>query len=177
MSNEEIIEKRWSNTDKILESYLPKFRKLSKRVVDDVKEMVDNLDITYLELNKPISKAEKNKLDRKIDEWEENGLITGYFLFLIESKKKYTYADMIEILIYGIYAEQNKRINKYSKTIFTESANDIYKQALEEKKEEPEGDFGLTWALIYGMLWIPAINKGWEEYLELVAMTNEQEMY
>lgn len=177
MSNEEILEKRWSNTDKILKEYLPKFKKLSKKVVDDIKDMINNLDITYLDLNKPISKAEKSKLDRKIDEWDENGLITGYFRFLINSKKKYTYADMIEMLIYGIYAEQNQRIKKYSKEVFVECANDIYKQAVEEKQEEPKKDFSLTWTMIFSLLWIPTYNKSWDEYLELVAMTNEQEMY
>ena len=177
MSNEEILDKRWSKTDKTLKEYLPKIKKLGKKAVDDIKEMFDSLDITYLDLNKPISKSEKSKLDRKIDEWKENGLVTGYFLFLIVSKKKYTYSDMLEILIYGIYAEQNARIKKYSKTIFTTTANDIYKQAVEEKKEKPKKDFSLTWEMIYSLLWIPTYNKSWDEYLDLLALTNEQEMY
>ena len=151
MSNEEILEKRWTKTDKTLKEYLPKIQKLGKKAVDDIKEMFDSLDITYLDLNKPISKSEKSKLDRKIEEWEENDLIKGYFLFLITSKKKYTYSDMLEILIYGMYAEQNERIKKYSKQIFTTTANDIYNQAVEEKKEKPKKDFSLTWEMIYSM--------------------------
>lgn len=177
MSNEEILNKRWTKTDETLKEYLPKIKKLGKKAMDDIKEMFDSLDITYLDLNKPISKSEKSKLDRKIDEWKENGLVTGYFLFLITSKKKYTYSDMLEILIYGIYAEQNARIKKYSKTIFTTTANDIYKQAVEEKEDKPKKDFSLTWEMIYSLLWIPTYNRSWDEYLDLLALTNEQEMY
>lgn len=177
MSNEEIINSRWKNTDKILKHYLKDLKKIKTNTLDDVIDVFNSLDITYKDLNKPISKAEKRKLDKKIKEWKKQGLLVGYFAYLVSSKKVYTYSDLIEILLYGIYSNEEKEVNELSKTIFTEVANDIYIQATEESPVKPKKSFSLTWAYIWSLLCIPSYNKTWDEYLKLLTLTNQQELY
>lgn len=178
MSNEEILNQRWKNTDKTLKNYLKKFNDLGQDTIDELIEMFGTLDITYNDLNKTISKAEKRRLDKKIQEWDKQGLLTGYFGYIVSSKgNKVTYADLLEILIYSIYAKQEEQTKKLSKEVFTVVAKDIYSQALNEIPTKPKKKFSLTWEFIWALLWIPTYNKSWDSYLQLLTLTNKQEMY
>ena len=177
MSNEEILNKRWNMTDKILDNSIKHFKLIGVNTIDDIVEMINSLDITYNDLNKPISKADKRKLDKNIKEWKKSKLFNGYFAYLVTSKSKYTYADLIEILLYWIYIVQEKEFDELSKLIFIEVVDDIYSQALDEIPIKPKKEFSLTWEFILGFLWIPIYNKSWKEYLKLLTMTNQQEMY
>lgn len=177
MSNEEILNKRWKKTDKILKEYLKKFKNLDTEVIDNLVEMYGALDIGYSDLNKPISNYEKRKLDRKFKEWKKLGILTGYFEYLVSSKRKYTYSDLLEILIYGIYAEQESKKNELSKKIFIEVANDIYNQAYDEISIKPKKKEVIDWNSIEDLLWISIYNKSWREYLNLLTITAQQEMY
>lgn len=176
MSNEDILNRRWQKTDKTLKEYLAKFQELSRSTLDDICDLFDSLDIVYKDINKRISLNEEKKLKRKINQWNEDGIIIGYFLFLVESKNKYSYADMIEILLYGLYMQQYQRIQKYGKNVFNIVANDIYDQAVQDIGKEPK-KFSLTWEMIQSLLWIPTYNKSWNDYLLLLTMTNVQESY
>lgn len=179
MSNEEILNQRWSKTDKTLKSYLKHFNNLGKDTIDDLIEMFDSLDITYNDLNKSISKAEKRRLDKKIKEWKKKSLLTGYFGYLVSSKTKITYADLLEILIYAIYVSQEEKTKELSQEVFTIVAEDIYFQALNELPPfyKTKKKFSLTWEFIWSLLWIPTYNKSWDSYLQLLTLTNEQEAY
>lgn len=177
MSNDEILSKRWEKTDKTLNDYLRKFNSLGIKAMDNLIEMFDNLDITYSDLNKSISRNEKRKLDRKIKEWKKQGILTGYFAYLITSKKNLTYSDLLEILIYGIYAEQEQEVNNLSNEVFEIVAEDIYIQAINEIPIKPKKKFSLTWEFIWSLLWIPTYNKRWEDYLKILTMTAQQEVY
>ncbi len=177
MSNDEILNKRWKMTDKILENNLKHFKSIGIDTIDDIVEMMESLDITYNDLNKPISKADKRKLDKNIKEWKKSKLFNGYFAYLVTSKNKYTYADLIEVLLYWIYIVQEKQFDELSKLVFIEVADDVYNQALDEIPIKPKKEFSLTWEFIWSFLWIPTYNKRWEEYLKLLTMTNQQEMY
>ena len=182
MSNEDILNQRWSKTDKTLKNYLKKFNGLGNDTIDDLIEMFDSLDITYNDLNKPISKAEKRRLDKKIQEWKKKGLLTGYFGYLVSSKTKITYADLLEIMIYSIYVNQEEKTKELSQEVFEIVAEDIYSQALIElppkiKAKKRKKKFSLTWEFIWSLLWIPTYNKSWDSYLQLLTLTNEQEMY
>ena len=176
MSNEEILQQRWEKTDKTLQQYLKKFNALGNETIDKVMEVFDNINITFSDLNKTISKAEKRRLDRNILEWKEKGLLTGYFEYLVLSKSNFTYADLLEIMIYSIYVEQEQKQNKLAKNVFIIVAEDIYNQAKKEIPIKPK-KFSLTWEYIWSLLWIPTYNKKWDEYLKLLTLTSEQEIY
>ena len=177
MSNEEILNQRWKTTDKTLKDYLKNFRSISTETLDKLVEVFDTLDITYTDLNRPISKDEKRRLDRKIKEWKKQGLLTGYFAYLISKKSKYTYSDLLEILVYGVYVEQEEKIKSTSQEVFTIVAKDVYSQALKEIPVKPKKKFSLTWKFIWSLLWIPTYNKSWDNYIQLLTMNNYQEAY
>ena len=176
MTNDEILNQRWKKTDKTLKDYLKTLSIYSENIIDDISEMFDSLDLKYEDLNKKISKQEQRKLDRRINEWKEQGIFNGYFAFLVTTKSIITYADLLEILIYSIYMTQLQSIKKSSKKVFKTIAEDSYKQA---KRDIPtkKKKLSLTWEFIYSFLWLPSANKNWYEYLDLLGMTCQQEMY
>ena len=177
MSNEELLNKRWEKTDKTLKSYLNNFKDINSEIVDLITEIFDTLDIKYTDINKPISKKEQKRLNRKISEWKDLGIYKGYFKYLIESKKEIIYAKLIEILLYSVYAIENIKIYDTSKKVFTEVATDIYSQAINEISKKPKKKFSLTWEIIWALLWIPIYEMNFDEYLELMILNNQQEMY
>lgn len=177
MSNDEILNERWKMTDKILSNNLKHFKSIGINTIDGIVDMINSLDITYNDLNKPISKAEKRKLDKNIKEWKKSNLFNGYFAYLIYSKNKYTYGDLIEIMLYWIYIAQEQQFDELSKQVFIEVADDIYNQALKEIPIKPSNSFSLTWEYIWSFLWIPTYNKSWSDYLKLLTMMNQQEAY
>ena len=142
--------------------------------MDKLMGMFDTLNITYSDLNKPISKAEKRRLDRNIDKWQEQGILNGYLGYLIASKKKYTYSDLLEILIYGIYAEKEEKQYKLSKEVFTVVANDIYNQACSDLNKKSKKK--ITWSFIDDLIWVAIYNKSFKDYLSLLTLTAQQEM-
>ncbi len=177
MSNEEILQQRWDKTEKTLKQYLKKFNALGNETIDKIIEAFDSIDITFSDLNKKISKAEKRRLDRNILEWKDKGLLTGYFEYLILSKSTYTYSDLIEIIIYSIFMEQEQKQNLLAKKVFTIVAEDIYSQAKKEIPIKNKKEFSLTWEYIWSLLWVPTYNKKWDEYLKLLTLTGEQEVF
>ena len=176
MNNEELINKRWKTTEQTLRDALKKINKLSIATIDEIIDLYKSLDITYQDLNKPISKADKRKLDQRLKKWKKEGITLSYLTYLVLSKKKYTYSDLLEILIYGIYAEKQEEVFNLSKEVYMTVAEDIYNQALEEIPKKPK-KISLTWDYVYSLLIVPVYNKLWKEYLQLLTLTHEQEMY
>lgn len=178
MSNEELLNKRWEKTDRTLKEYLYKFEELSFEIIDDLLDIFDSLDVKYEDLNKTISKRELRKLDKKINDWKEQGIYDGYFEYLINSKEKYTYRDLIEILIYSVYALKEKKIKKYAKNIFLEVANSTYNQGYEEMSNQYKirRKTPLEWEYVYSLLTIPTLNIHFYKYLNALSMQSTDEV-
>lgn len=179
MSSEDILNQRWEKTDKTLKEYVKKFDELGEEIIDEIIELINSLNITYQDINKSISKSDKRKLERKIEEWSKKGWLSDYFGFLVSSRKKLTYGQLLEILIYSIYLKAEEKTKEHSKEIFMIVSEEIYSQAIVEIPEEhrKKKEFSLTWEYIWSLLWIPTYNKSFDDYLKLLVMTAEQEIY
>ena len=108
---EEILNKRWKDVDKLLLKYNKDYKKLNRKTQDRLQDVFNTIDIPYQDINKPISKQEKARLDRFILEMQKDGLLSDYFGYkarLILNKKKVTYSKMLEIMIEGCYIKDNK---------------------------------------------------------------------
>lgn len=136
------------------------------------------MHITRDNLNKTVPNATKRQFERTVKEWKNKGIVKGYLEYLITSLGKYTYSNLLKILIYGIYAAKEQQIYSYSKGILLNVANDTYKQA---KKERPNCPVGipeiLTWAYISKWLSVVSANVTYKDYLSLLTMAASDEMY
>ena len=92
MNNAEILRERWKNTDKYLLKYLKKYKIINRNTRDNIQNVFNELNIDYKDINKNISKQQKNKLDRFILNLKKNKLLKDYFGYkarLIFSKKSF----------------------------------------------------------------------------------------
>lgn len=73
----------------------------------------------------------KNMVDSYIEEWKDKGLLTGYFGILANNIYKRTRvknSEILELLIYGAYIEEQSKLGKYEEQIMYENANYYYQE-------------------------------------------------
>ena len=63
LSNEQILNRRWKNTEKALLLALPKVRKIYRQLGDEAINLLKDIDFTYAKLNQIVP----NKVKRYVD--------------------------------------------------------------------------------------------------------------
>ena len=178
MTNEEILEKRWNSIDKYLKKYVKEYNKLNTKMKDKLQDIFNSFDIEYSDINKPISKAKKDRLDRFINKFKDKDLLTGYFGYqarLLLNRKNVTYAEMLEIMIQGSYLEENKELDEINNDLFYKVCETSYNQGLEEINGKTSDLFNSSkFALL---LSIPILGMTISQYMESLALTNANELY
>ena len=174
--NEKIINKRWNYTRKKLKQFRKEYDKLNKETQDKLQEIFTSYNITYDKLYKTISYNDKQRLKRKINQWKKMGIYKGYFEFRVEElmKGKITYRDLIEILLYGAYAEEEEELDFKIKTLFSNVALDCYNQGREELKKKKKSIIPVYILNSFGIMLIDGCI--WQNYFDALVLTNMQEI-
>ena len=174
--NEKIINKRWGYTRKELKQFRKDYDKLNKETQDKLQEIFTSYNITYDKLYKTISYNDKQRLKRKINQWKKMGIYKGYFEFRVEElmKGKITYRDLIEILLYGAYAEEEEELDFKIKTLFSNVALDCYNQGREELKKKKKSIIPVYILNSFGIMLIDGCI--WQNYFDALVLTNMQEI-
>lgn len=174
--NEKIINKRWNYTRKKLKQFRKEYDKLNKETQDKLQEIFTSYNITYDKLYKTISNNDKQRLKRKINQWKKMGIYKGYFEFRVEElmKGKITYRDLIEILLYGAYAEEEEELDFKIKTLFSNVALDCYNQGREELKKKKKSIIPAYILSSFGIMLVDGYI--WQNYIDALVLTNMQEI-
>ena len=174
--NDEIIQERWQLTRKELTEFQKLYKKQNRKTQDKIQEIVKNYDISYDDLSKTITKKEKDRLQRQIEEWEELGILTGYFKYRVEEliKGRITYRSLLEILFYGAYEEEKKEINEATNELFYSVSLDCYNQGRKdldkkEKKKFPDNLLKAFYDTLIGGIMF-------EDYVNALYLTSMQEI-
>ena len=174
MNNQQIINQRWKKAESLYRSKLPEIRALYNEIGDEAIDEINSLGITFENLNKIVPENTRRQVKRKIEAWKKEGIVKGYFAFMIASLTRYTYAKVFEILLYGHYYSKAQQINSISNEIFRETVQNCYDQANKDLKQETKK---LKWAVILPMLMISDYNMSYESYLTALSQTSAQETY
>ena len=174
MNNQQIINQRWKKAENLFRSKLPEIRALYDEIGDDAIDTINSLGITHENLNRIVPENTRRQVKRKIESWKEEGIVTGYFAFMIASLTRYTYAKVFEILLYGYYFSKARQINSISNYIFRETVQDCYDQGNRDLNQESKK---LKWAVILPLLMISDYNMSYENYLIALSQTSAQETY
>lgn len=173
--NEEIINSRWNLTRKELKLFQKWLYKQNKKTQDKIQDIFNVYDLSFDDLNKRISKVERDRLNRKIDEWIELGMYTGYFKYRAEELlNRLTYRGLLEILIYEVFIEEKMATLDEIKVLFPKISLDCYNQGLVDlnkkkvKKVPSILDKVIFETLIDGIML--------EDYLNALYLTNAQEI-
>lgn len=175
--NDKIIEQRWHLIKEKLNAFLKWYKKQNKKTQDKIQSVIDSYDIPYNELRKKVSKSDREKLSRHIDEWLDSGMFVGYFKYLTETKlnRNFTYYDLLEILLYSVYENEKKEVNKKAELLFSDVYKNCYQQGMTDleknnKKEKSSKEIKviLEDVLVGGITY--------EDYINAFYLTNMQEI-
>lgn len=177
---EEILKTRWKDVDKLLAKYSKDYKKLNKKTQDKLQDVFNLIKVPYQDLNKPISKQEKARLDRFILELQESGLLSDYFGYrarLILNKKKVTYSEMLRIMIEGCYIQENKELDEVNNLLYYEIADNAYQQGIREAGILKPIHLHIPFETMYLLLNIPLLEATAEVYLMALELDHAEEIY
>ncbi len=162
------------------------YNKTSKQTQNRLQEIFDTFNFTFDNVYNIADKKTKNRANTYIEEWKDKGLLTGYFGTLaknIYNRTRVKNSEILELLIYGAYIEEQNKIQEQELNIMYDDVNYYYEQGQQEvnntlpKKERKPIDV-LKWALFLAMLDQPnAKGYVYEQYIQATIQFNAQQIY
>lgn len=125
----------WQYHDKKMRELSKLYNKMSKRTQNRLQEIFDGIDFEFNKLYDYASKSRKEYIDIYIEELKEKGLLKGYFGVLAKSiyrRTRVKNSEILELLIYGAYIEEQHNLEEAELKIFKEDMNYYYQQGQEE---------------------------------------------
>lgn len=176
----------WQYHDKKMKELKQLYNITSKQTQNRLQEIIDTFNFTFDTLYNIADNKTKNRINTYIEEWKDKGLLTGYFGMLaknIYNRTRVKNSEILELLIYGAYIEEQAKLKEQELNIMYDDANYYYEQGQQEvndtltKKERKPINI-LKWALFLGLLEQPN-SKGYiyEQYIETIIKYNADQIY
>ena len=176
----------WQYHDKKMKELKQLYLKTSKQTQNRLQEIIDTFKFDFDTLYSIADTKTKNRVNAYIEEWKDEGLLTGYFGTLaknIYSRTRVKNSEILELLIYGAYIEEQNKIQEQELNIMYDDVNYYYQEGQQEvndtlpKKERKPIDI-LKWALFLTLLNEPN-TKGYvfEQYIQATIQFNAQQIY
>ena len=176
----------WQYHDKKMKELKQLYIKTSKQTQNKLQEIIDTFKFNFDTLYNITDTKTKKRINTYIEEWEDKGLLTGYFGILaknIYSRTRVKNSEILELLIYGAYAEEQAKLKEQELNIMYDDANYYYQEGQQEvnnalpKKERKPINI-LKWALFLALLDEPNV-KGYvfEQYIQATIQFNAQQIY
>lgn len=160
------------------------YNKISKQTQNRLQEIFDSIDFDFNSLYSIADSNTKKRINTYIEEWKDKGLLTGYFGTLaknIYSRTRVKNSEILELLIYSAYIEEQSKLNDKELNIFKEDANYYYQQGQEEvnKTLKKKKIVSVMPDAIFLALLDMSNSKGytWNEYLEIIIKYNADQIY
>lgn len=125
-------------------------------------------------------------IDNYIDEWEDEGILKGQFGIQaknIRNRTRVKNSEILELLIYSAYIEEQNKVSEHELSIMREDSNYYYLSGIEEvnRKLPPKKRFHSTFipeVIFINFLNIPnALGYIWSEYVDSITLYNVGQMY
>lgn len=176
----------WQYHDKKMKELKNLYLKTSKQTQNKLQEIIDTFKFNFDTLYNIVDTKTKNKINTYIEEWKDKRLLTGYFGMLaknIYNRTRVKNSEILELLIYGAYIEEQNKLQEKELNIMYDDANYYYQQGQQEvyntlPKREKKQLYVLKWALFLALLDQPNV-KGYvfEQYIQATIQFNAQQIY
>ena len=176
----------WKFHDKQMTKLKRLYLKTSKQTQNRLQEIIENFKFDFDTLYNIADKRTKDKVNTYIEEWKDKGLLIGYFGTLaknIYGRTRVKNSEILGLLIYGAYIEEQSKIQEQELNIMYDDANYYYQEGQEEvyntlSKKERKPINILKWALFLALLDQPNV-KGYvyEQYIQATIQYNAQQIY
>ncbi len=120
------------------------YQRTSRQTQNKLQEIFDTFNFTSENIYNIADNKTKKRINTYIEQWKEQGLLksNNYFTVLANNIYKRTRvknSEILELLIYSAYIEEQSKLEKKEKQIMYEDANYYYEQGQQEvnKKKKP----------------------------------------
>ena len=174
----------WQYHDNKMKELKQIYSKISKQTQNRVQEIFDSIDFDFNNLYSIANNKTKQRANTYIEEWKDKGLLTGYFGMLannIYRKTRVKNSEILELLIYGAYIDEQNRLQEQELNIFKEDANYYYQQGQQEvnKTLKKKKEISVIPDAIFLALLDNPNAKGyqWSTYIEAIIKYNVDQIY
>lgn len=170
----------WKQHDSYMKQLKQIYNKTSKQTQNRLQELFDTFNFTSENIYNIADNKTKKRINNYIEQWKEQKLLIGYFGLLannIYRRTRVKNSEILELLIYSAYIEEQSKLEEQEKQIMYEDANYYYEQGQQEvnKKKKPSI---LAMALFLALLDQPNYSGfNWKQYIEATIQYNAQQIY
>ena len=134
----------WTVHDNYMKQLKQLYNKTSKQTQLRLQELFDTFNFTIENIYNIADNKTKKRINTYIESWKEQGLLknNNYFTVLannIYKRIRVKNSEILELLIYSAYIEEQNKLDEYENLIMYEDANYYYEQGQKEvdKKKKP----------------------------------------
>lgn len=132
------------------------YQRISRQTQNKLQEIFDTFNFTSENIYNIADNKTKRRINTYIEQWKEQGLLknNSYFTVLannIYKRTRVNNSEILELLIYSAYIEEQNKLEEQEKQIMYEDANYYYKQGQQEVNKEKKPSI-LTMALFLVLL-------------------------
>lgn len=160
------------------------YHRINKQTQNRLQEIFNSFNFTYDRLYNIADTKTKHTVNTYIEEWKDKGLLKGYFGMLannIYKKNKVKNSEILELLIYGAYIEEQNKLQETELNTFKDVANYYYIEGQEEvnKTLTQKKKVSVIPDAIFLTLLDIANAKGyiWSQYIEIITKYNAEQIY
>ena len=120
------------------------YQRISRQTQNKLQEIFDMFNFTSENIYNIADNKTKKRINTYIEQWKEQGLLknNNYFTVLANNIYKRTRvknSEILELLIYSAYIEEQSKLEEQEKQIMYEDVNYYYEQGQQEvnKKKKP----------------------------------------
>lgn len=161
------------------------YNKTSKQTQNRMQELLDTFNFEFDTLYNIADNETKKRVDTYIEEWKEQNLLNGMFGMLaknIYSRTRVKNSEILELLIYSAYIEEQNKLNETELNIFKDITNFYYQQGQQEvidtlSKNKKRKTSIIPEAIFLALLDTPN-SKGyiWNDYIQATIKYNAEQI-
>lgn len=158
------------------------YQRTSKQTQNRLQEIFDTFSFTTENIYNIADNKTKKRINTYIEQWKEQGLLknNSYFSVLANNIYKRTRvknSEILELLIYSAYIEEQSKLEEKEKQIMYEDANYYYEQGQQEVTKRIKPSI-IPMALFLALLDQPNYSGfNWKQYIEATMQYNAQQIY
>ena len=174
----------WTYHDNKMKELKKIYQRTSKQTQNRLQEIFDSIDIDFNNLYSIANSKTKRRIDTYIDEWQDKGLLKGQIQDIarnIKNKTRVKNSEILELLIYSAYIEEQNKLQDTELNIMKEEANYYYQEGQKEvNKTLPKKKIVsvIPDAIFLALLTMPnAKGYVWQEYIDAITKYNADQIY
>ena len=176
----------WKFHDQKMQELKRIYNRISRQTQNKLQEIFDSIDFTFEDMYNIADIRAKNRINTYIEEWKDKGLLKGYFGMLannIYKRARVKNSEIVELLIYGAYIEEQSKVAEYEKQIMYDDANYYYQQGQKEVNKTLQKNKRKIVSVIPDAIFLALMtmtnSKGyiWDDYIEAIVKYNADQIY